>query len=252
MNLDFNATISATKRNRNMQRNQSKTNKKPSYLKVMIRNWLFVLLISISIFILAGRINYWQGWLFIAGYISFFLALSVLFVNKKDLILERAKPGPGTKSWDKFFFPLYVPTTFSISTIAALDAGRFNWTGNLPAFAYIISYIVLVLSLSASLWAMWVNKFFSTAVRIQTDRGHHVIRSGPYRFIRHPGYLTGCLAHICTALALGSLWALIPASLAVLLIIIRTYLEDKTLKEELPGYSEYAQNVKFRLLPHIW
>jgi protein-S-isoprenylcysteine O-methyltransferase Ste14 len=235
-----------------MQQNQSKTSKKPSYLKIMIRTWLFVFLISISIFILAGRINYWQGWLFIAGYISFFLIYSVSFANKKEFILERAKPGPGRKSWDKFFFLLYLPISFSVFAVAALDAGRFKWTAKLPAFVYIISYIVLVLSLSTSLWAMWTNKFFSSVVRIQTDRGQYVIRSGPYRFIRHPGYLAGCLAFTSVAPALGSIWALIPASLTVLLIVIRTYLEDKTLKEELQGYSEYAKNVKFRLLPYIW
>ena len=216
----------------------------------MIRVWLFVFLVSASIFILAGRINYWQGWLFVAGYISFFLIH--LVVSKKELIRERVKPGPGRKSWDKFFLPLYLPTSISIFAVAALDAGRFNWTGNLPAVVYIISYTVLVLSLSLSLWAMRTNKFFSSVVRIQTDRGHYVIRSGPYRFIRHPGYIAGIFALISTAPALGSLWALIPASLAVVLIIIRTYLEDRTLKEELPGYSEYAQDVKFRLLPRIW
>ena len=233
-----------------MQQNQSKTNKKPSYLNLMIRAWLFVFLVSISIFILAGRINYWQGWFFVVGYISFFLFQSV--VTEKELVQERVKPGPGRKSWDKFFFLLYLPASISIFAVAALDAGRFNWTAKLPTLIYIISYTVLVLSLSLSAWAMSINKFFSSVVRIQTDRGHYVIRSGPYRFIRHPGYLAGIFALISTALALGSLWALIPASLAVVLIIVRTSLEDKTLKEELPGYSEYAQDVKFRLLPYIW
>jgi protein-S-isoprenylcysteine O-methyltransferase Ste14 len=214
--------------------------------------WLPGFLISFSIFILAGRINYWQGWLFVAGYNSFFLIYLVLFANKKEFIQERAKPGPGTKSWDKFFFPLYLPTSISILVVAALDAGRFSWTAKLPALVYIISYPAIVLSLSLFLWAMRANKFFSSVVRIQTDRGHHVIRSGPYRFIRHPGYLAVIFAFISVAPALGSLWALIPASLTSVLIIIRTYLEDKTLKEELPGYSEYTQDVKFRLLPNIW
>jgi protein-S-isoprenylcysteine O-methyltransferase Ste14 len=248
----FNATISTGKRTWNMQQNQSKTNKKPSYLKIMIRMWLFVFLISISIFILAGRINYWQGWLFITGNISFFIIQSISLANKKDLAQERDKPGLGTKPWDKFFFPLYWPASISIFAVAALDAGRFSWTAKLPPLVYIISYTACVLSLSLFLWAIRANKFFSSVVRIQTDRGHYVIRSGPYRFIRHPGYLAAIFAFISVAPALGSLWALIPASLVAFLFIIRTYLEDKTLKKELPGYSEYAQDVKFRLLPHIW
>jgi protein-S-isoprenylcysteine O-methyltransferase Ste14 len=235
-----------------MQQNQSKTNKKPSYLNLMIKMWLSIFLIYISIFILAGRLNYWQGWLFIIGNTSFFIIQSISLVSKKDLAQERDKPGLGRKSWDKFFFPLYLPTSISIFAVAALDAGRFNWTGNLPAPVYIISYTVCVLSLSLFLWAMRANKFFSSVVRIQTDRGHYVVRSGPYRFIRHPGYLAAIFVFISGATALGSLWALIPASLVAILFIIRTYLEDKTLKEELPGYAEYAQNAKFRLLPHIW
>jgi protein-S-isoprenylcysteine O-methyltransferase Ste14 len=99
---------------------------------------------------------------------------------------------------------------------------------------------------------MWTNNFFSRVVRIQTDRGHYVVQDGPYRFVRHPGYLAGCFSLLSMPLALGSLWGLIPATLAVLLIIIRTYLEDATLQNELTGYHQYAKKVKYRLLPGIW
>ena len=218
----------------------------------MIRAYLTVFLTSVCIFFLAGRLNYWQGWLFSATYVVFLVIVSVTFADKKDLIQERVKPGPGTKWWDKIFFALYIPLAISIIIVAALDAGRFRWSGNLSIPLYIISYTILFLSYFAFLWAMYVNKFFSSRVRIQTDRGHYVIQNGPYRFVRHPGYAAAVLLLPCFSLALGSLWALIPAGLIEILLIIRTYLEDEMLKKELPGYADYAQRVRFRLIPHIW
>lgn len=102
------------------------------------------------------------------------------------------------------------------------------------------------------LWAKWANRFFSSVVRIQTDRGQTVCKDGPYRFVRHPGYVGGLLFGMATPLALGSFWALIPAAVGAMLLIVRTYLEDRTLQEELPGYLEYTKEVRHRLLPRIW
>ena len=101
-------------------------------------------------------------------------------------------------------------------------------------------------------WALWVNRFFSSVVRIQTDRGHKVVRNGPYRFVRHPGYAAGIVSLISLPLVLGSMWGLIPAGLMVLLLIIRTHLEDTTLQKELAGYVDYTKRVRYRLLPWIW
>jgi protein-S-isoprenylcysteine O-methyltransferase Ste14 len=107
-------------------------------------------------------------------------------------------------------------------------------------------------SYSFILWAMWTNRFFSSHVRIQTDRGHYVVTDGPYRFVRHPGYAGAIVWVPATALLLGSLYALIPAAITIVLIIIRTYLEDVTLQKELPGYADYARKTRFRLVPRIW
>lgn len=206
-----------------------------------------------AIFILAGRITYWQGWLY--GGTSFLILLisSILFANKTDLIKERLKPGPGTKWWDKIlFYGLYIPLNFAIIIIASLDAGRFRWTMQLPVSVYIISYVVHLLSHFIHLWAQWINPFFSSVVRIQMDRGHKVVQNGPYCFVRHPGYVGGILLGVSTSLVLGSLWALIPAGAVVILLIVRTYLEDITLQKELPGYADYTKKVKYRLLPGIW
>lgn len=222
------------------------------YFVIMVKGHLRVLLGLVVIFMLAGRLSYWQGWLFGVAYLMLLAAVTVLFTGKKELIFERAKPGPGTKWWDKVFFWSYLPTALCLVVVAALDGGRFGWTGPLPVAVCVISYVVLVLSLAGVMWAMWTNKFFSRVVRIQCDRGHYVIEDGPYRFVRHPGYLSGIFTLPSIALVLGSLWALIPAALAVTLIIVRTYLEDQTLQKELPGYAEYAQKTKSRLLPLVW
>jgi protein-S-isoprenylcysteine O-methyltransferase Ste14 len=109
-----------------------------------------------------------------------------------------------------------------------------------------------VLAVFITLWAIWINRFFSSVVRIQKERGQEVIQDGPYRFVRHPGYVGGILLALGNALVLGSLWALIPAGIMSLLLVIRTYLEDITLQRELPGYTDYTRKVKYRLLPWIW
>lgn len=222
------------------------------YFRTVIKGILSLPLIIAIIIILAGRVNYWQGWVF--GGICCFgvLIQSIAFINKTDLIKERFKPGPGTKWWDKIFWAFYAPTFFAVFIIACLDAGRFRWTAQLPLSVYIIGYIVYLLSQFITSWSMWVNRFFSTTVRIQTDRGQVVVRNGPYSFVRHPGYVGGILLAISSSLILGSLWGLIPAGGVVFLLIIRTYLEDITLQKELQGYSDYAVKVRYRLLPGIW
>lgn len=222
------------------------------YFRTVIKGFLSLLLIIALIIILARRINYWQGWVF--GVICCFGALiqSIAFVNKTDLARERFKPGPGTKWWDKLFWAFYAPMFFAVFIIASLDAGRFRWTTQLHLSVYIMGYIAHILSYFITSWSMWVNRFFSTTIRIQTDRGQEVVQNGPYRFIRHPGYVGGILLAISSSLILGSLWGLIPVGSVVFLLIIRTYLEDTTLQEELQGYSDYTVKVRYRLLPGVW
>ena len=156
------------------------------------------------------------------------------------------------KWWDKVFFALYIPSFLAILAVASLDVGRFRWTASLPLPVYVVGYIILFLAYGIVFWAMWTNRFFSSVVRIQTDRGHHVVQEGPYRFVRHPGYVGAILLGLASAVVLGSIWALIPAGLMATLIIVRTALEDITLRRELPGYSAYARKVKYRLLPGVW
>ena len=225
---------------------------KPSYPKILLRVYIFYLLLIICVFLLAGHLDYWQGWLFTSILIALVISVSIFFTDKKDLLQERFHPGPGIKSWDKIFFRIYLLISACIFVISALDTGRFNWSPPLPLFVYIIAYVILLLSIFVIFWAMGVNKFFSSRVRIQTDRGHYVIQNGPYRFVRHPGYLAGIFTLISLPLAFGSLFGLIPACMAIVSLIIRTAMEDKFLRDELPGYSDYARKVRFRLFPSLW
>jgi protein-S-isoprenylcysteine O-methyltransferase Ste14 len=135
--------------------------------------------------------------------------------------------------------------------VAGLDV-RFGWSPQISLALQLVALAIVAAGYFLGTWAMVANKFFSAVVRIQKERDHTVVTDGPYRLVRHPAYTGGVLAYLATPIMLGSLWALIPAGLTVVVLIIRTALEDKTLREELPGYDEYAQQTRHRLLPAIW
>jgi len=222
------------------------------YLRMAGLAALGLVLVVAIVFLPAGTLDYWQGWAFVGVTFLSVMITMALFVGKTDLVQERMRPGPGTKWWDKVFYAFYVPAFFAVVVVAGLDVGRFGWTGALPAFVYAVGYAVYIASLFLNSWCMWVNRFFSSTVRIQTDRGHEVVQEGPYRFVRHPGYVAGILMAKGIALVLGSLWAVVPALIVVVLLLVRTYLEDVTLQRELPGYAEYARKVRYRLVPGVW
>lgn len=165
---------------------------------------------------------------------------------------QRASIKEGTKTWDKVFLAIYFPVSLLIFPIVAgLDVGRFRWSqlGITYAIGGVVLYIVCFV---LGYWAMVVNEHFEATVRIQKDRVHKVITSGPYRFVRHPGYLSMILGGLSASFIIGSLCSLIPCTAAILAIVIRTYLEDWTLQKELEGYSEYVKKTKYRLLPGVW
>lgn len=207
---------------------------------------LFILAI---VLVAAGRVSYWQGWAYgLSGLAA--LAMNLLILRgRPDLIEERLSPGQGTKWWDKLYFAVTTPLYFVTVALAAVDAGRFSWSPPLPAWAYIVSWIAYCVGQGIHFWAKGTNRWFATVVRIQSDRGQTVCDTGPYRFVRHPGYVGGVLFTVTTPLILGSLWAVIPQGLAACLLVVRTFLEDATLQKELPGYAEYAARVRHRLLP---
>jgi len=221
----------------------------------MVRLGGLMVLLGAILFISAGSMNWPMGWVYILVSVSI-TAFSrfVILRRHPDLAAERAgyQSLEGVKSWDRKLMPwvaLYGP--FIQVAVCGLNR-RFSWAPAVPLLWQVVGMVALALSSLWGVWAMASNPFFSALVRIQKERGHTVVSSGPYRFVRHPGYVGGIVANAAGPLALGSVWALIPGTLTSILMIIRTALEDRTLQEELDGYTEYARRVRYRLLPGIW
>jgi protein-S-isoprenylcysteine O-methyltransferase Ste14 len=235
-------------------RPQDEPARKRALSREQITRFLAILMLPLFLFPIAGCWDWWQGWAYIAGCVLPAIISRALVARKNpDLIQERAQynSGEGVKSWDKKLVPLIVYLPLLAMVIAALNL-RFAWLPQIPLWQQMLGLAGMALGMVFSSWAMVANRFFAALVRIQTDRGHTVVSTGPYRIMRHPGYAGGMLADLSFPFLLGSAWALIPIAIVLALIIIRTSLEDQTLKEELPGYQEYAAHVRYRLLPGVW
>ena len=209
-------------------------------------------ILILFLFLPAGTWEWWRGWLFFVVVIANSVVISLYLrrVNP-DIVAARSNRHEGTKDWDRLWLSIFIPTFVSIVPISALDDGRYHWS-HVPWWVCGIGYVLLLAGLAGTAWAESVNKFFEPTVRIQTERGHRVIDTGPYGIVRHPGYVAAGLFFVGIALSLGSLWGLIPAVLSCLLIVVRIVLEDRTLQQELPGYQEYTRRVRYRLVPGIW
>lgn len=166
-------------------------------------------------------------------------------INKRGTVIQE-----NTKLFDKIFVVIFIPLAYGVPLIAGLDAVRFQWTSMHVLLSY-MGGILFILASVFGVWAMAVNSHFEMTVFIEGEQ-HRVCTSGPYRFVRHPGYSAEILSLISSSFLLGSWWSLIPAGILSFVFIIRTTLEDKTLQEELPGYSEYAKKTRYRLIPFIW
>jgi protein-S-isoprenylcysteine O-methyltransferase Ste14 len=212
-----------------------------------------LLVMVLCLFLPAGTWMWMRGWLFLLVLVLVSIpATSYLRRANPEAIAARINHPKGTKRWDLLLGSLFIlPTILAIPIVAALDDGRFHWF-HLPWWGCVLGYLLLITGMVGLTWAQSVNKFFEPTVRIQTDRGHVVIDTGPYAIVRHPGYVAAFLVFIGMPLSLGSAWALIPALLSCLLLILRTKLEDQTLREELPGYEEYTQRVRYRLISGVW
>ena len=213
----------------------------------------WTLLISVlCLFLPAGTWTWLRGWLFFSVVVAASILITVYLrrVNP-DVVAARVNRHDGTKGWDRMLLGIFIPAMVSILPVAALDDGRYHWFA-VPSWVCGIGYALVIAGMAGLTWAESVNKFFEPTVRIQTDRGHTVIDSGPYALVRHPGYVAACLLCLGIPLSLGSFWALIPAFLSCLLLVVRTIWEDRTLREELAGYEEYAQRVRNRLIPGVW
>lgn len=206
-----------------------------------------------TLWLAAGRLDWIRGWIWVA--------IAVLTMTSVGVIVQRLNPAlleqrtkwrrKDTKRFDKIFLAAYAPLILFQPALAALDAERYRWTAMPFAFVY-AGVALFVVAAVLILWVLLVNPFAETCVRIQTDRGHRVITTGPYRFVRHPMYVGMIAMYFGTPLILGSVWALALSVVIAGLVVWRTALEDRTLRRELGGYEEYAARTRYRLAPGIW
>lgn len=224
----------------------------PCQWLVLVVVYLFIPLVLL---VCGGDLGWWQAWVY-----------SLLVVAAGiggRMWAERRHPGllaerqniekfHGAKGWDKVLAPLMALSIgFPMVIVAGLDH-RWGWSPIFPLWLIALGFLLISLGYAFAVWALVENRFFSSMVRIQADRGHVVCDRGPYRLVRHPGYAGNILPLLGIVLALGSVWTLIPAVVALIIAVVRTALEDQTLQEELPGYRDYARRVRYRLLPGIY
>lgn len=222
-------------------------------IRWVIVSFVFLILIALSLFLSAGTTSWPAAWayLILAVVIQLLDAL-VLIPISPDLLGERSRHQSGAKKWDQLLSRLMATIGPLITWIFSGLDYRYGWSPDFPGWLGIISAVIVFAGGMLVLWAMAANRFFIGMVRIQKERGHQVISSGPYQYVRHPGYLGSLFFIFFTPLMLGSIWALIPAGLTCGVVFIRTYLEDQTLRAELPGYKAYTQEVSKKLIPGIW
>ncbi len=207
---------------------------------------------AVALFWSAGRIDWWAAWAAIAVWVAWFSAMDfIIFRFQPDLMEERLKPPKGAKAWDRVIMSCLRLAQLARYIIAGLDA-RYGWTVDFSMAVQIAGLVGCALGYSLLGWAMATNAFFSQIVRIQSERSHTVVTAGPYRFVRHPGYVGLIGFELAMPILLGSWWSLLVSGIGAVLLVIRTALEDRTLKAELSGYQEYAQSVRYRLAPYIW
>jgi protein-S-isoprenylcysteine O-methyltransferase Ste14 len=222
--------------------------------RAIVQLLFFIVVIPLLPLLISWHWRWWEAWLYAVLTIFGFTISRLLALGRHpDLLSERARftHHEDTLPWDRVLAPLLGLGGGLLPLVAGLDA-RFDWS---PAFGLpvkLVSLTVILAGYVLASWALIENRYFSGVVRIQTDRGHRVVSSGPYRYIRHPGYAGALLTYLVTPLFLDALTAFAPAAVLAVLLVVRTYLEDRTLQERLDGYREYAKRVPHRLLPRIW
>jgi protein-S-isoprenylcysteine O-methyltransferase Ste14 len=216
---------------------------------------LYMLLSPVLLFVSAGTMNWPIAWLYIGMMLAAIIGSRLISLwLHPDLLRERAQisSGEGAASWDRVLVPLvaFLGPIF-IMVVAGLDH-RFRWSPDFDSVVQYVAAFMIFLGYGVSVWAMAVNRFFSAVARIQKDRDHTVVTSGPYRIVRHPSYAGGILAGLAFPFMLNTLWALVPTIVFLVPLIIRTVFEDRMLMDDLDGYAEYAKRTRYRLIPGIW
>jgi protein-S-isoprenylcysteine O-methyltransferase Ste14 len=208
----------------------------------------FIAVCATILFTAAGRTDLPFFWAVIAVIGAFMLA-TILSVDR-ELRRERMRPGAGGIS--RRFRMMMMPLIVGSWIVAGLDVGRFHWSDTVPDAVQIVGLVTLIAAMALASWAMRANRFFSPVIRIQSERGHHVVRTGPYRFVRHPGYIATVIAFFFGTLAFGSWLATTLTIPYAALFLARTIVEERYLREHLDGYTDYTAVVRARWVPGVW
>jgi protein-S-isoprenylcysteine O-methyltransferase Ste14 len=223
-------------------------------VRILIMLLLVVVIFPLLPMIISGRWNWWQAWVMAVVFILGFIVSRVIAARKTpDILKERANytRHDDTQPWDKWLSPVVAFGSVLILLAAGLDA-LFDWSPDLSLGLELLGLALIVLGYGLGSYALIENAFFSGTVRLQPERGQTVISSGPYAWVRHPGYLGSLIANLGIPLLLDSPWAFLPVFIISVFFVLRTHLEDRFLRANLPGYSEYAKKVRYRLLPGVW
>jgi protein-S-isoprenylcysteine O-methyltransferase Ste14 len=222
--------------------------------RVIVMMLFFVVVVPFLPLLISQRWGWGEAWAYaVISILGFVISRALAAQRHPDLIAERGRmlQHEDTAPWDKWLAPLVGLGGGLIPLVAGLDALLVHTTPFNP-LVQIIALILILAGYALGSYALIENRFFSGVVRIQKDRDHHIVTTGPYRWMRHPGYAGALLAYLATPLFLNTPWAFLPALFLTIVLIIRTKWEDETLQEHLEGYREYAQQVHYRLLPGIW
>lgn len=221
-------------------------------LREIVRFVVFFLVTAASVFLSAGTLAWRNGWMFMAVISAAVASVTFgLFRASPELMRERRTAAKAAKPWDRAL----VPVMTWLPVVAVIVAGlgkRHGWASPFPEWSAWVAFGAMALGSALAYWGMKANPFFSSYVRIQADRGHQVVASGPYAYLRHPGYAGAILFTLGTPILLNSMPAFLLDVITALVIVLRTFLEDRTLRQELPGYPQYAQTVRYRMQPLVW
>lgn len=221
--------------------------------KSLLRHIVEGAILIAILLLVSGRTGWVHAWIYVA-FLEVFQFGAGIYLDRVNpgLMAERSGIRKGTKTYDFFFVAIIAAVgPIAVWVVAGLDV-RSHWPPAVPNTGCIAAFDVCAASSFFTLWAMAVNRFFAITVRIQTERGHAVADTGPYRYVRHPGYIGMIAFTLASPVALGSWRALIPAAAVAVALVVRTALEDRTLRTELAGYPDYAVRVPQRLVPGLW
>lgn len=223
-------------------------------LRVVVQVLFFVVVLPFLPLLISWRWDWWEAWVYaIIGILGFVISRVLAARRHPDLLAERARfmQHENAEAWDRLLASLVGLGGGSIPLVAGLDA-LFDWSPTFSVPVKMASLAIILGGYALGSYALVENRFFSGLVRIQTDRGHQVVSSGPYRWVRHPGYAGALLTYLATPFFLDALWAFLPVMFLTILLVIRTQWEDRTLQDELEGYRDYTRRVRYRLLPGVW